>query len=432
MSAEKNIITQSEIGPIKTEEAELAENLYAHANASLSKAHGMEFVRLTYPFTDTEGNEVSQYYDSNGDIVGYYQMRLTYSNTNYYVPLISSMLSGQTALKGVRSSSGISIETGDSAWVTDFTSGAVNSLAVANTTMLLPHTQLSHWETHTSGIFSVLPMTVLDSAGHIVGNYVARLVFDGKELLVPCDSRLGGPAQVPRLQAFITNHYSFKSSSPNSAMATTPLTINYQGTAPVTFQWQVSINNSLWQDLAPGVNVWFTLSGWQGGIQTIWTSTASPTLIINYMSPAENRWQTVYLRAIVTNSAGSVTTGVIQIDIYDKTGSWIVYAAHAAAPFTDQEMRRLYHLRLWALENRTETTHMYMGSTGDKLVEIMRKKGFDFTTLTAEIQTFLKADVNMKERYRRFESMVVRCLAEHWPDCPDPVAQRLIVNLLHP
>lgn len=419
MSAEKNIITQSEIGPIKTEESELAENLYAHANASLSKAHGMEFMYLPYPFNDAYGNEVGRYYDSAGDIVGYYQMRLTYSNTNYYVPLVSSMLAGQTALKGVRTSSGISNETGDSAWVTDFTNEAIATLSTANTAMLLPHAQLSHWETHAGGVFSILPANVTDSAGHVVGNYVARFIFDGRELLIPCDPRLGGPAQLAR-NVYLTID-TWRVSIPKGKANTCDVNAYAYatGTKPIIYTWQWSITDlPPWTSFTTG---YVYITGWNPGFDCL---IFENHLNIIYVNPGSGDTASVYLRCEINQPGlGTTYTNSVMFTAHDNTGSWIVYAAHEVAPFTREEMRRLYHLRLWSLKHHPEVTNLYMGRTGNQLVARMKKKHFDFTTLTAEIKGFLSKDVSPEARFQRFQKMVVRCFAEHWPDCPHPLVK---------
>lgn len=203
MPSEKNLITNSRLGEVKTAEAELVDNLYAHANASLSKTHGIQLWNLPKPTLDGNGNDISIYRDSHGDQVGYYMMRLTYGNVNYFAPLELTALEGKSDLTGISPDTNVTgiapIIPGGTAWVTDFTPQDEQDLIVTNSAVLLPHTLLSHWETHTGGIYQVIPQVINDSAGHRVSNYIARIVVDGVELWLPCDLRLGGPVQPVRV-----------------------------------------------------------------------------------------------------------------------------------------------------------------------------------------------------------------------------------------
>lgn len=427
MSAEKSILTQSSINNIKTWESQLAENLAAHANASLSKAHGMTYRYLLSPYLDSSGNDVGVYYDSGGDVVGYHQMQVTYNNTLYFVPLNSSMLDGQPAATGVPSTVGSISTTGGSAWVTDFVSAAQQNMEATNN-LLLPHTQLSHWEAHTVSSYAVLPQSTVDSAGHTVGRYVLKLVYENQELFIPCDTRMGGPPQPARNISITidTPNVVIPKKSPNTCDVN--IWAYATGTLPITYSWQWSITNT--DPWTVFTNGYVNVTGWSPGFDTF---VFQNHVNIIYVNPGSRNTASVYIRcAVIQPGIGTFYTNSVQFTATDNTGSWIVYAAHAASPFTGSEMRRLYHLRLWSLKHHPETTSLYMGRTGKKLVSIMGKKGFDFTTLTAEIRRFLKEGLTPEQRYKRFEKMVVRSFAEHWPDCPNKLVQRSIVNRLRP
>ena len=200
--AEKNLVTKARLEQIKTAETDLVDNLYQHANYSLSKAHGIQLINLPKPFLDSNGNDISYYQDSHGDRVGYYFMRLTYQNINYYAPVELSGLAGKDPETGISPDTNVVVPTvvpGGAAWVTDFTPENEQDLIVTKDSVLIPHTKLSHWETHTAGIYQVIPQIITDSAGHRVSNYVARIVVDGTELWITCDLRLGGPEQFVRV-----------------------------------------------------------------------------------------------------------------------------------------------------------------------------------------------------------------------------------------
>lgn len=203
MASEKNLITQARLSEVKFAESGLADNLFTHANASLSKAHGVILLNLPKPTLDANGNDISYYQDSHGDRVGYYYMRLTYNNTNYFAPVELTSLPGKDSLTGLAPDTSVTgiipVIPGGTAWVTDFTQEDEQDLIFTNSGVLLPHTLLAHWETHSGGVYQVIPQITLDSAGHRVGNYIARVVVDGVELWLPCDTRLGGPIQPMRV-----------------------------------------------------------------------------------------------------------------------------------------------------------------------------------------------------------------------------------------
>lgn len=236
-----NLVTSSSLQEIKVSELEIVNNLSIHANTSLSKAHGWVFLNLPSPYLDSGGNDVSFYADSNGDIVGHYMLRLTYNNTNYYAPMESSILAGQDATTGLTiaeiSTAGV---IGGTAWITEFVSEVQSVIQSANSTVLLPHTRLGHWETHTGSIYAVIPQVTYDSSGHTVGNYIARISFNGQELWIPCDSRLGGPLQLPRLSGFsVISPIYLESGGGDTAPYNTPFfPVLLGGTLPITYSYE--------------------------------------------------------------------------------------------------------------------------------------------------------------------------------------------------
>lgn len=254
MSSEQNLLTTSKLAEIKTAEAEVIANLSAHANATLSKAHGIIFYYLAHPTLDKDGNDVSIYCDSNGDRAGYYQMRLSYNNVNYFAPLESSTLAGKDPTTGLVPAS---VQTAsntleNTAWVTRLTVDE-QALIAANDDVLLPHFLLSHWETHTGGVYQIFPQAVLDSAGHKVSNYVAKILLDGAELLIPCDPRLGGPAQGARnislsmYPAFTSPLMLSMTWEPGftytGGMITTAI---WDGSSPFIVRWQMFTIGNVW------------------------------------------------------------------------------------------------------------------------------------------------------------------------------------------
>lgn len=203
MASEKNLITQARLQEIKFAQNELVDNLYAHVNASLSKAHGIELYYLPHPTLDGAGNDISIYLDSHGDRVGFWYMRLTFNNTSYYAPLETTVLAGKDPMTGISPNLNVGVivpvTPGGSAWVTDFTPEDEQDLIVTNDSVLYPHTLLAHWETHTAGVYQIIPQSTYDTAGHKIGTHVARIVVDGAEYWIPCVTTLGGLPQPPRV-----------------------------------------------------------------------------------------------------------------------------------------------------------------------------------------------------------------------------------------
>lgn len=347
MSSEKNLITNSRLAEIKAAEAELVDNLYAHANTTLSKAHGFEFYNLPHPTYDSSGNDISIYSDSNGDRAGYYQMRLTYNNVNYYAPLESSILAGKDSLTGLvpASDSTVSSTLESTAWLTDLTVDE-QALIASNTSVLLPHFLLSHWETHQAGVYQVLPQIVNDSAGHRVSNYVAKVVVDGRELLIPCDTRIGGPLQAPRLAAAcptaaftgpvsgsfymsglqLIMHVDAGEPWPTSVI----LTISgITGGFPLTAQWQYKVSAlSPWIDIVaasttiPGVGNG-GLTSVSGYTQSVAGPSGTATSTWNIVSPGGDNSNAWYMRCILSNASGSVTSCEFYCYMQDEAGSWL-------------------------------------------------------------------------------------------------------------
>lgn len=337
MAAEQNLVTKARLEQIKTAEAGLVDNLYAHANASLSKAHGIVYYRVG-----------SDYQDSHGDVVGTALMRLTYNNVNYYAPINSSTLAGKDPTTGITPDVNVGVVAavipGGTAWVTDFTPEDEQDLIVTNDSILLPHTLLSHWETHSGGIYQVLPQIVTDSAGHRVSNYVARILVDGTELWIPCDPRLGGPIQPTRV-AFPAINTLQGTNSNYCAMGRDNQQYGYfwysaatGGTPTATFRWEVNsyqpikIGSSFWSDPLTGSGIWSELTGASGSmapggpifnpVNATYLYTGNKLTITTFLG-GNNQRVVATVRGKWTNPAGIVYTNWCLFVANDEDGSWI-------------------------------------------------------------------------------------------------------------
>lgn len=437
MGINSQVLTQNSLLALNAALEQLASNLNIHVNESLSIAHGINA-------------SIADYYDNMGDkwgnVVIAFEFGAPPNVTRLYVPAQITTLGPASTGTGIVASpapsgsfSSPGVPLSDKPLVTDLTSESTTQ-AVIHDEMLLAHANTVHSDAGANqchGGTTYASVSVLDSLGHIVGRRYVTIGVNDTSWSIPCDPFVDGanygPPQTPRLTQFSQTYFRFNSSSPNTAMSGTPITVVWAGTMPGVVKWRMSHDNVLWTDLgvapynAPPYSTggsYVGFPGWQSGVAYTLTDTYSTqdTMIVKQMHPDENAWRSLYLKAVVENAGGTATTQTIQIDIYDETGSWIVYAAHAVRPFSTDEMKRLYKLRIWSRKNRREHALFYLGAEGKELVSKMRARGFDFGTLTDEIRGFLADGLDGENRFNLFRKMVVRCLREYWPSCPHPVA----------
>ena len=305
--AERNIVTQDGLADLKFQLQEVAENLSAHINASLSKAHGIVALE---GYTDADGNDLTTYQDSVGDVVGNYFIRFTVDNVHYYAPAKTTALAGQEESTG-------SIDTGEeddfqevggSAWVTIYASEQAADAEAINTDVLVPHTRVPHWDAH--GGMTILNTTTFDTDGHQVGTHIVQLRVGTNVYNIPVSDRFGGPLQLPRINSIPPTQDSFFSAGSDNNV-NIPLTLTVTGgTKPFEYHWQF-FNTLLgtWVDITPANDGDLGVPGWNNGIDYQWVSTATPTFRITSASPGSNSTASMALRCRVTSPA-SPDTGV--------------------------------------------------------------------------------------------------------------------------
>lgn len=195
--ADRSIVTQVGLGDLKFALQEVAENLFTHINSSLSKAHGLNIIN---GYVDANGNDLTTFQDSQGNVMGNYQILFFIGNVPYFAPANLTVLPGQPETNG-------SIDTdteqadafsqqGGSAWVTDYTSDQVAQAEAINTDVLVGHTQQIYYATH--GNMAVTSSITFNSLGAQVGSHLVTFRYNGLVYQIPVSNRFGGPSQIWR------------------------------------------------------------------------------------------------------------------------------------------------------------------------------------------------------------------------------------------
>jgi hypothetical protein len=431
---DRNIVTQAEIAELKFQLAEIADNLSVHINQSLSKAHG---INLVTGYVDSNGNDLTTYQDSNGDIVGRYFIVFFVNNTLYYAPGQATSLAGQPETTGQIDTTGteeLIQGTGGSAWITDYTSVDVLAAQNVRDDVLLPHTLLGHWETH--GSLTVLPEVTVDDAGHTVGRYVIKMNVNNVTYKIPCDVRFGGPPQPPRiLSDAIFPQYgatavhitspkgtSFSSQVPGGVLQASA---TFGGTKPVTQAWQV-FDVTDFIDL-PASTYTQPGTGWN----ITYTGQTTGTLLISDGNPGGNNiTRSGFLRLRANNGTGDVFSRQLTLTLTDETGCWIcseVWRARRAAglPARNTDDKYNEHFRDLVkhfLRYNREMARFYLHDC-EPLVQKMKLAGVNFVEMTGfndSIIRLMRAGEKQAATILYMQT-IMDCIATYWPDCPHPV-----------
>lgn len=412
--AENPITTQSRLRALQYGLSILSGNLSEHVNASLARAHGLTLVS---GYTDQNGNDLTSYQDSAGNVWGNKFLRISTPDSGvFYAPATvvdPVAVPGNPASAGNVDSglAGSFTSAGPAAWVTDFTSQDAQDAAMLNSN-LLPHTNMAHWETH--GQLAVYAKVTYDSGSDIVGDYVAQITVDGRVYEMPCSKRFGGPNQPVRGLGSVPSSRSIKigEGDSNSVNVDICLSGTISGTKPVTFQWQNSNDGSVWTDMSGATT---SFAGGGNFTHTI-SSLTEQCLHISKVNPGSDATRSVYLRCAVTNPAGTVYSNVCRLTAKDETGSWIIKEVMKHRTFTDAQIFNIHKLRAWAFKHHGLEAHFYTGRYGKELVEKMRAGGFQFETLLPLVEQLLDK-LPYQARYDMFVQLIYTSLARYWPDC---------------
>lgn len=352
--SDRNIVTQVGIEDLKFALSEVAENLSAHVNASLSKAHGLNILN---GYIDDNGNNLNTYQDATGTVVGTHFVLFQVGNANYYAPANLTTLAGQSETSGSIQTSADALAQGGSAWVTDYTSDQVAQARSMNTDVLIPHTRLPHRLAH--GGMSVTAQATYNALGNQIGTHIIRFMFDNVVYNIPVSNRFGGPAQPPRISGIppnLSDHSDAGSEGQNKVNR--PLTVTLlAGTLPVAYHWQYN-NSGVWTDITPAASGNVPLPGWLSnggnGVDFTWVNTSTPTFLIFEAKPGSGETRSGQFRCRVTNLAvpdtgpeSGVITNVCTYTFQDDSGGCYISATVCAATGRGDDCSDLITLRLF-------------------------------------------------------------------------------------
>lgn len=304
--SDKTIVSQTEIAAFKDAIDKVASNLNAHINQALSKAHGIDLVA---GFVDGGGNDRTAYRNSNGDLIGTTFVRFAVGGILYYAPGASTVLAGQPSSTGsLDSNPDITVAQSvpsPCSLITEYGSIEIQQAVNVNS-LLIEHTQTNHDQVHSyGGSMQAVLKNTFDSAGYLVGRYVIKFVFGGVEYEIPCDTRVGGPPQPPKVDVIPSSKLADNIPSPYNITITPTI---QGGTLPISFSWEY-YNNGGWTILPVNVVTDVPFVGnVSNHVSLEFLSTATGTIQFNSGAPGGDRFDYIRLRLTATNEAGSATT----------------------------------------------------------------------------------------------------------------------------
>jgi hypothetical protein len=324
--ADRSIATQVGLSELKFALQEVAQNLFSHINASLSKAHGLNLIN---GYVDGDGNDRTTFQDSQGNVMGVYQLQFFIGNVPYYAPADATALEGQPETNGSIDTSTEADEfsqQGGSAWVTDYTSDQVTQAESMNTDVLVPHSQQIYYSTH--GNMTVSTSPTFNSLGAQVGTHLVTMRYNGIVYQIPVSDRFGGPAQMWRSFALaadpgFTSNTAVFAHNYSGGYASDP--IYYRdgaGTLPRTVTLQINERQDgagNWTDV-PLAGGSFQLNDGEPVIVGAYNVTYPQTLFtftISVRTLADHPILLAVLRVKIVNEAGTILSPNLFVYAYD-------------------------------------------------------------------------------------------------------------------
>lgn len=414
------LATQSELAALKDALTLVSENLNAHVNDSLSKAHGINLI--DGPANDGNGNDLSKYQDSAGDTLGTHFVRFSINGVVYYAPAKDSTLAGKTGSGSIDTSGQTDAAKATPSATSLITDYATIEAQHANVVdgLLLEHTGLTHQSAH--GNMSVLAQTTFDTDGHIVGHYVVQMVVDGILYNIPCDTRLGGPAQSPRIAQFTPS--SARVDSPSGGGGYAPYTIFPNvlgGTKPFTYSYEY-YKAGVWTAITPnvGTSIPFVNSG-----NSVALSYSSTTGSMTFTSgePGGDSYDVVRVRLTVTGPGGTtnVDSGnnlvTFEFQVQDHAPCcWFCSQANISRRLTAEEWSIIGTVEQHLFGRSRRMVAWYV-KRGQPLVNKMLEAGVEqawFEKFTDHVVTLFK-EGKLAEAGIFYRDTVAECTLKYWP-----------------
>lgn len=448
--AERTIVTQGQLGDLKAALAQEADMLQFHSGDSMSAAHGFNIING--PVSDSYGNDLRYYKDSNGDIVGTAMLHAILLGTDYYAPITPTALAGQNPQTGVVPNIDALLLPGDNAWVTDYATETTGDANLTLSGLLLPHTRQYYAETHSGA--TALVQNSYDNQGHLVGDYVLVVYFGQKKIFVPCSTKMGGmsqppgiasASQCPALIAFAGNYggstlpgfcecyMRFDSDAGGGADGRFHIQWSgITGTLPMTYTLQYSANGtSGWADLPANTgttinNVGLTTSDALYGCGYVTGSVSAGRTVDFAATPITaggDDGGVVYLRLKLNNSAVGAGGGIgytcaVRYWIQDNAPCcWFCTEANKHLRISPEKWKLIGRVEqaVYKLDRRALTSYV---KHGDRLVERMIAHGVKpehFVRFTDRI-----VDLAVRGYYEEAAKFYVQFVANeinvHWPD----------------
>lgn len=316
----KGISTQEEATSFSNELAKLSSNYAFHVNCALDKAHGIELVS---GFIDNLAQDRRVYQDSFGGLVSHGNVnypnfvRFIIGGIPYYAPCLLPPLTGgsdpggQGTVTGVAST--LAAPAGEVALATDYV--LLDTEASASMSdFIFAHSRLTHQVAHTP--MTVVPVKTYRSNGALLGNWRVRFAWNGSIYEIPCDTRVGGPGQVPRLLPYCPNQYTAPPGDQNGYV----MDWWYQarivgGTPPFTYTY-AALTASMPVTLLPSSGIDFLIKTYLCGgdsyptVRCNWNDSNGYFNIYDNLGTIGQDWAVVQIFLAVTNAYGSTNVDI--------------------------------------------------------------------------------------------------------------------------
>lgn len=308
---QKSIVTKGSLQPVLYSLNELSSNLAAHANATLSRAHGFNILSIPNGTFDVYGNDISKYLDNTSQVLGDYYLVFSYADKVYYAPASTTTLDGQTSNTGLGSFQGPASSeslTNKASYITELAEEEQAKLQSINDA-LVAHSLESYSTVH--GSLVVQRRDVKDSSGVVIGTHAALITYDGIVYEIPCCDVLGGVGPAIQVLPFSPPFKRITLRGGQSSKHNYSIQPNVTaGKKPLTYAWEW-LQNGHWVNIPPDkeYDTLFTNPAAYEPLKVIWNSVDG---FMTFISGAagKDRYDHVMFRLTVSGPTGKTNKDV--------------------------------------------------------------------------------------------------------------------------